>query len=314
MAYADNMSCDSPYLFRTYDTSAPGPSGSGSQPDPTNYGPAPELDIWQVARATSAAPGYFPEIKIPGGNDGFIRFKDGGFGSNNPSYEAYKDIVRKHGGMHSTSMGPFVSIGTGVSDLTMFATKSGNLRRALANLKAAISLPPRTFKAHSKMEDDSHHDREEVFPYYRFDGGEDLGRIAMDAWEGDRLKWLTGRRNVPGHKTLKQVESAIANYIHDRAVQRQLDKCAQDLVRRRRLRMRDKSDWERYASFSYYECDEKDCVERRFDKAHGFQEHMRSQHGIKPASKSMDEKLKQCRRIYWVYRPENGTNADETTS
>lgn len=70
---------------------------------------------------------------------GNVRFKDGGFGCNNPSEEAYHDIVHEHGGF-SGAVGPFISIGTGETRLNLFARASGNLRNSLANFKAAKSI------------------------------------------------------------------------------------------------------------------------------------------------------------------------------
>lgn len=201
-------------------------------------------------------------------------------------------------------MGPFVSIGTGDSDLDMFARKRGNPRRAWANLKAATKKVSRTKDAHKKMNEVSHQDNREVFPYYRFDGGKALGNIRLDAWEGDRLKWLTHKRNPPGYKTLRQMEDAIAVYLTDRHIQQGLNKCAEELVRRRRLRMRHPSEWDRYASFSYYECDLDGCQKSPHNKASDFKEHLRSFHQFKLTDEALEDKFKQCRRIRWVYRAE----------
>ena len=56
------------------------------------------LPIWEVPRATSAAPDYFPPTSMHSGNGPeIVTFKDGGFGLNNPSEEAYHDIANKQG-------------------------------------------------------------------------------------------------------------------------------------------------------------------------------------------------------------------------
>ena len=91
------------------------------------------MDIPLVGRATTAAPGYFRHLTTRIG--GMIRFKDGGFGCNNPSWEIYKDIkaLLANG---SKDMGPFISIGTGVSDVHLFPVKQGHLRHRLAELSA----------------------------------------------------------------------------------------------------------------------------------------------------------------------------------
>ena len=47
-----------------------------------------------------------------------ITFKDGDFGSNDPSEEAHHDVANKHGGI-SKKIGPLFSIGTGSIPVTM---------------------------------------------------------------------------------------------------------------------------------------------------------------------------------------------------
>ena len=39
----------------------------------------PDIKIWEAARATSAAPSYFPSLKVGG-----YELVDGGLGANNP--------------------------------------------------------------------------------------------------------------------------------------------------------------------------------------------------------------------------------------
>lgn len=60
--------------------------------------------IWQVARATSATPGYFDAIEIAGAT-----YLDGCLVANNPSYTALREVLDLHG---KTSV-VFVNIGTG---------------------------------------------------------------------------------------------------------------------------------------------------------------------------------------------------------
>lgn len=204
--------------------------------------------------------------------------------------------------MHSQCMGPFISIGTGKSDLDMFSARSGNFNNALSNLKVATKLPPRTNKAHVKMLGISYNDNKEVFPYYRFDGGERLGRIAMDDWESHRFRWPICRSADPGCKTLDKMDVAAAIYLKDRDVERKLQECARLLVRRRRLRARHTSGWDRYASFSYYECDFPNCQHLRVDKAEEFEEHLRNIHHVRVPEGDMKARVLERRQIYWLYR------------
>jgi len=68
--------------------------------------------------------------------------------------------------------------------------------------------------------------------------------------------------------------------------------------------MRDPSEWDRYASFSYYECDLDGCQKSPHNKASDFKEHLRSFHQFKLTDEASEDKFKQCRRIRWVYRAE----------
>lgn len=269
------------------------------------------LPIWKVARATSAAPGYFPPIQIKTGNGSEVRkFKDGGFGSNNPSEEAYRDILNKHGSI--LHMGPFISIGTGITPLDMFGRRSDNLSTFMANARTAIKLPSRTSKAHENMLWNSNPDSEEQFPYFRFDGGPELGEVGLGEWESHRLTRITGKDATSGRKTLKKIETAIAVYLQNREVQRDLTECARLLVNRRRLRTRNASDWDRYASYSHYVCDIKGCSERRANTAHDFKEHLRRYHKYILVDPVIEKKTLECRRVQWLYRPKD--SAQESTA
>src|SRR5437667_11588402 len=76
-----------------------------------NYGNAQEFQIWEVARAATAAPLYFEPLKIEiPGNTGHLLFTDGGFNyTNNPTAEGTREIEDLSG---SNSIGVVVSIGT----------------------------------------------------------------------------------------------------------------------------------------------------------------------------------------------------------
>ena len=314
LAYADHIKTDAPYLFRTYHTPPP-----RADPNKTrlrhatsrNHGPPPTLPIWKVARATSAAPKYFPPIKIQKGSDSdpknCVKFKDGGFGCNNPSEEAYWDILHKHGGM-ARNIGPFISIGTGIPPFEMFAEAPGNLPNAVANLKAATKLPSRTMKTHDAMARLSHRDGQDIFPYYRFDGGKRLGEVKLDEWKSHRLTRLTGRDREPGSKTIDKMFSATAVYLQHRDVQRDLTDCAKLLVRRRRLRMRNSSAWDRYASASFYECNYKGCESKRINTKQLFKEHLKQKHHIKIEDEIVEQSIGESRHC-WVYRQHTDDSA-----
>lgn len=299
LAYADQGPSEVPYLFRTYFNPRPRAERNrshGQQRTLRNFGDPPTLPIWQVARATSAAPNYFPLIAVNTASGGRTKFKDGGFGSNNPSDEAYFDIMYKHGGTPK-NIGPFTSIGTGIPALEIFSRKEGNLYNAIANVKAAIKHPTRTLKVHDTI---LGHSKESDFPYYRFDGGKDLGEIALDEWKSHKFTRLRGKSPTPGGKTLEKLHRATSEYLKDPEVQGDLVECAKLLVRRRRLRTRDLSAWERYASASSYECDSKGCERKPFHTRQLYKEHISAKHNMKINDEGIEVSLLKNRKC-WTY-------------
>ena len=96
-----------PYLFRTYQNLRKGKTKEEALID-RNPGPAHDIPIWEVARATSAAPSYFKEVEIEG-----RLYLDGGFGANNPCVEIFEE-VRKLSNYNSASTKTVISIGTGM--------------------------------------------------------------------------------------------------------------------------------------------------------------------------------------------------------
>ena len=280
-----------------------------------NHGLAPRLPIWQIARATSAAPGYFPPIRIQkGGSQNpkeVILFKDGGFGANNPSKEALKSVVHKHGGSIE-NIGPFVSIGTGAHSVPLFAKKPGNWQNFKANLKGAVAHPARTKSMHDDMVSISkpNEDRREIFPYYRFEGGEHLGRIALDEWKSVRFAAARGKDRMPGYKTIDAMDQSTSVYLLRPKVQKDLKELARILVKRRRLRARDASAWDRYASASYFECNHKGCERTQIETSKRYEDHLIERHNLKLPAPVLEEDLQKSRRC-WLYNNERSktTNA-----
>ncbi|KAL8907085.1 MAG: hypothetical protein Q9207_001626 [Kuettlingeria erythrocarpa] len=308
MAYAEHNKTEAPYLFRTYYTPPPNADQKKTkqrQRTARNHGPPAKLRIWQIGRATSAAPKYFPPIRIKRsmpGEDGQrdVRFKDGGFGCNNPSEEAYNDIVHKHGDV-SRAVGLFISIGTGLAPLDLFAKTPGNFSNAVANIKAASKHPSRTLRVHDTMTHLSHRDGKDIFDYYRFSGGERLGEVGLAEWKSHRFTRITSRSTEPGCKTLQKMDDAIDNYLEDLDVQRDLDECARLLVKRRRYRARDVSAWDRYASASFYECSYQKCQKTPHLTKELYKDHIKKMHNFDVTDPVLEVAMKTSRRC-WIYR------------
>jgi hypothetical protein len=102
---------DEAHLLRSYDHQY-----SDITPEwvsPYNAG-ADKLHIWEVTRATSAAPFFFKMLEADFQPYGKIAFKDGGIRENNPSYAAYSEHASLRGDDHEPAL--LLSIGTGRPD------------------------------------------------------------------------------------------------------------------------------------------------------------------------------------------------------
>lgn len=97
---------ENPYLFRSY-TNLHKSKDSEERKLNRNPNTAHDIPIWQVARATSAAPTYLESPSI----DGF-EYVDGGFGANNPCAETYEE-VRRMNNNSKRCVSTNLSIGTG---------------------------------------------------------------------------------------------------------------------------------------------------------------------------------------------------------
>lgn len=271
--------------------------------DVRNPGPPQDMDIPLVGRATTAAPGYFRHLTTKIG-DTILRFKDGGFGCNNPSWETYKDVLAlvPNG---SKDMGPFISIGTGISDVFLFPPKRSRLRHKIAEIRAATKgLPTRTKGAHENMISAAYRDDKERFHYSRFDGGRDLGAVAMDEWKPNDLTgiaFFTGKHKHSGRDTLRKIEVAITLYLAQEEVQRELDHCARVLVQRRRRQVRDQSRWDRFALASWYVCPYKRCNGREHNTLEDYKGHVRRHHPHEAAQEQFETEVQHARRC-WLYR------------
>lgn len=309
-AYNDYGASDAPYLIRTFETyPLGGPIGRQSSTkslEVRNAGPPQDLDIPSVGKATTAAPGYFRHLTTRIGNTTY-RFKDGGFGCNNPSWETYTYVLAllTNG---SKDMGPFVSIGTGVSHVDRLPSKQGRLRHKYAEFKAVTKgMPTMTQGAHENMERAANRDNKERFHYVRFDGVDCLGVIPMDEWKpNDRtgIALFTGKHKHSGRDTLRKIEDAVALYLAQEEVQQSLDRCAKILVQRRRRQTRDQSRWDRFAYASWCICLYDKCTERRHDTLENYRRHVLRIHPHVANRKQFDAETQNARRC-WLYRDKN---------
>ena len=327
LAYPENDTHgDIPYLFRSYQ--------SGLSPfDPAMTAHLRQLEsgisaqdvtlpLAAVARCTSAAPRYFKPMEVYTGGLKKLRFKDGGFGSNNPSLEAYHDILDQHGGLDK-HMGPFVSIGTGISKFTLFSKREGHLRDIRGTIWAAFKFPSLTASTHRYMQKQSNRNAKQNFPYFRFDGGDDLGKVNLDEWEKPGwTSYLKPKSEFSRAKTLEKIRKAVNEYLECPEINEQLRNCAELLVRRRRLRQRDVAAWQRYAVGTFWVCDHASCTDAgwkerspanhlgsvprpkkvtRFNLVDKFEDHMCKTHGMISGDQEIKNKVDECRWCSWMY-------------
>jgi patatin-like phospholipase/acyl hydrolase len=118
-----------PFLFKSYRARSAAIAASGLPDDHL---------MWQAARATSAAPTYFPPflLEYAGPRGGDRSLVDGGIFANNPAMCALADAYKLFGGSRSRYL--VVSIGTGKDELRLSYARvkgRGILRWAIPILK-----------------------------------------------------------------------------------------------------------------------------------------------------------------------------------
>ncbi|CEL55690.1 Calcium-independent phospholipase A2-gamma OS=Oryctolagus cuniculus GN=PNPLA8 PE=1 SV=1 [Rhizoctonia solani AG-1 IB] len=181
----------------------------------TQHCPADTCEIWEAGRATSAAPSYFPPLKLKDEHGQLRSYIDGGLGYNNPSKELLNEARDVFGPEHT--IGCFLSIGTGVDRNTGFQ----DVRR----LNSAYDA----FKAIALNSEQAHRELNEYFSrtpgvYFRFNAGarlvgpngdEDFAKqVALEDW----------------HK-MDQIESLTSQYLKEEGSLRSLKRCAERLNR-----------------------------------------------------------------------------------
>jgi hypothetical protein len=142
MMTKDVVKENGPYIFRTYDHWPANPEVI--DPLERNPGTAHTIPIADVARATSAAPFYFDNVIIQN-----RKFGDGGFGTNNPSIALFNEVVQMSNGDPKV-IKAFVSIGTGLCEISRFSDKAG-LSEVMTWFNAAKKLATDSEDAHSNM-------------------------------------------------------------------------------------------------------------------------------------------------------------------
>ena len=133
---------------------------------------AHDIPIWQVARATSAAPTYFKPPIIDG-----LEYVDGGFGANNPCAEIYEEVRRMNNNSRRC-VSIILSIGTGKNNEAR-RFKGTGFQRYLNYANFARKWASDSEKTHAAMVKAK---SEVHFNYFRLNVEEGLDHMKLDEW------------------------------------------------------------------------------------------------------------------------------------
>ena len=250
---SENNNFQTPFLFRSYDRKM-----SYNIPFERNPGDQNTFAIWEVARATSAAPSYFKSIHLPQ-----VRFYDPAVNLNNPSWEVLNE-VNLLAERSQDAIDLLLSIGGANAKANNPRVKFGNdsLQQGLTNISDAV---------HNEVEYESTH---QLFHYYRFDVKEGLQEVRMNEW----------KPKPSGSITLKRIQEATSRYLKEPKISDLIRECAKKLVKRRTQRAQTMR-WERFATGIRYKCPLDDCpISRthRFKTRNDLMDHLRMQHDQAP--------------------------------
>ncbi|MCJ1456642.1 hypothetical protein MMC28_007004 [Mycoblastus sanguinarius] len=175
----DTGSCgvERPYLFRTYKNLHRGGDAQVRATDRNLQDAGHDIPIWEVARATSAAPTYFKPIQIQG-----RKYVDGGFGANNPCAEIYEE-VRKMNNHAEKCVSIIVSVGTGKEKGRQRIGKHSGLSQYINYLNFAKKWASESEATHERMLGQIPIATETPFRYFRLNVEDGLGPIKLDEWK-----------------------------------------------------------------------------------------------------------------------------------
>ncbi|KAI4146905.1 MAG: hypothetical protein L6R39_003298 [Caloplaca ligustica] len=240
-----------PYIFRSYQHV----TRRTMEPFlyPRNPKDTKEFDIWQVARATSAAPSYFKSTRLHE-----YRYYDAAVNLNNPSLEMYKEVSLLSKAHESIEL--LLSLGTGNAKGNTTKAKNA-LQKELNNISDVV---------HRKIEEAQNQDG---FSYYRWDVQDGLRDVRLDEWKPIE----------DGHTTLNRIKEATKAHLESPRVQDQIRVCAENLVHARRQRAQTMR-WEMYATGTRYRCPMPECKyqSRRFQNRNELMDHLQTEHDKAP--------------------------------
>ena len=218
-----------------------------------NAGGPEDYQIWQIGRATCAAPSYFKPttIEIKRKKMSYI---DGGYPNNNPSEEVYRSVKHLHN-QDPLTVKVFVSIGTGTHKMNRISSR----------------VPPTSEETHQRLLDATRN----LAEYFRLNVEHGLDKIEFDEWKGKK-----------GDKTLQLIRTRTEEYLKSPDGEELIAVSARRLVEIRRDRSfwpRDLDLWERFCYGVEYVCPVRDCGDVGVYKTRQhLQSHLDTYHRIEP--------------------------------
>ncbi|RPA74027.1 hypothetical protein BJ508DRAFT_41320 [Ascobolus immersus RN42] len=158
-----------------------------------------DISIVKAARATSAAPGFFPTLVLPG-----FTFYDGALGNNNPTAELVREATEM---FENRPIGCIVSIGTGVSR----SEDLGGGKSLMKVAKTCAHIATNTENAHQAFLKDHCNERADgkyANKYFRFNVLDGCQGVGLEEWDKD-----------------KQMTQATKGYLSTGEVQRDMRNC-----------------------------------------------------------------------------------------
>ncbi|KAF6526398.1 hypothetical protein HZS61_009442 [Fusarium oxysporum f. sp. conglutinans] len=169
--------------------------------DQQTNAPAERFKIWEAARATSAAPMYFPHIEAGG-----VSYFDGGLESNNPVIEVIEEAKQE---FPDDKISTVISVGTG-------AYQASDASAGLTGLmNYMINMATSTEKHHKAVLEDPRFADIRKEGYFRLNGTLELGAIDLAAVE-----------------RMDEIERLAEAYLSSNEGQQQIGMCAERLVER----------------------------------------------------------------------------------
>ena len=202
-----------PYLFRTYANLHKSEDLQERKFD-RNPCPAHDIPIWQVARATSAAPTYFKPVVIDG-----LEYIDGGFGANNPCTEIYDEVKRMNNN-YEKCVDFILSVGTGKNKkLNRF--QGHGMQQYWNYLNFARKWATDSENTHDQMIKYKRNSSYK-FAYYRLNVEEGLGLMKLDEWRARgpmkrKLGSIIGKTKArPSEVVAQQTQASMGKKAHPR--------------------------------------------------------------------------------------------------